>query len=108
MYRKRPVSESLFNKFAGLQPGTLSRKGSGTGVSEQVFYITPPDNCFWKGTGFYYKPSQQLLLIIFLRLTIKRGSYFIIFEIHFGQISEAYLEPIRTSMAELFVKIVSG
>ena len=60
------MSEPLFNKVAGFQSVILSKRDSDTGVFflslqgfSEIFYWTPPDNCFfWKGTEFYYKWRQ--------------------------------------------------
>lgn len=54
--------------------------------------------CFWKSTWFHYK----LLLIIIQRPFIKRGLYFMLFEIKFGQIPGAYLESGRTSLVDFW------
>ena len=45
---------------------------------------SPPDNCFQRSVGFYYKRFQYLLLTIFVR-------YIMFFEIKFEQIPEVYL-----------------
>ena len=45
------VLGSLFNKVAGPQDSTLSKKDSSTGVFPvnffEIVYITTPGNCFW-------------------------------------------------------------
>ena len=60
IHRKIPVLESLFNKVAGLQRVTLSKKETLVQmfsyeflkILRHVFLSTPPGDCFCKSTGF--------------------------------------------------------
>ena len=76
------------------RPGTTlyQKRNSGIGVFSrtlqifsEVYHRIPPNNCFWRSSGFYYKRFEYLLLIISLRIILKRGSHFTISEIKPGQ-----------------------
>ena len=103
--------ESLINTVAGFQTGTLSKK--------RLQY-----RCLSLNLRKYFRASflnntcEQLLLeehwillqtvpvallIIFIRLIVKRGSYFMYFEIKFGQICGYFRGNFQKSFFFLFL-----